>query len=324
MSVIIPTYDYERFLKNSIDSVLHQTWRDIEIIVVDDGSTDGTRKIAESYGKSVTYIYQQNKGVTAAMNNGAKRAKVEFICFLSSDDMYMPEIIARQLSVFNDNPQVELVYTDYYYVNGQGQILETMKCPFFENFEDRILWMFRYCYFMHDTVMFRRTLLEKVGFWDEDMHYAGEYWMWFKCLKDSKVAHIPLPLVKYRIHGAQLTTHTKQVRRYRRETLRRARKLYGLTWAIKSWFLTSRIFGAYWLIQGLLFSDRYYGLYWAKHSLGLGEGILGKYLQLKGLKKGISEKKEKEKLTMTERLCLFAFSTVNRVRSVLAGAEGAQ
>jgi glycosyltransferase involved in cell wall biosynthesis len=319
ISIVIPTYNHERYIRDSIDSALNQTHKDVEVIVVDDGGTDGTGEIVKSYGDKVTYIHQQNRGVTHAMNTGAKRTKGEFILFLSSDDILMPDIIEKQLEVLRNRPDVDFVYTDYYFMNEDNKILETIRCPFFEDYGKRIAWMFRYCYFMHDTVLFRRRLLEKVGFWDEDMPYAGEYWMWFKCLKVSNVAHISTPLVKYRIHGTQLTTHTKQIKKFRKETIRRARKLYGVGWSIRSRILSSRIFGVYWLAQGLFFADRPYGLYWAKHAFQFGEGVLDKYMYVKNVTKYILEKQDKVKLTASQRLWLFAYSTLSRVRNSFSG-----
>jgi glycosyltransferase involved in cell wall biosynthesis len=318
VSIVIPTYNQAKYIRDSIDSALNQTYKNTEVIVVDDGSTDDTGEILRSYGNTIIHIHQENKGVTAAMNAGAMKAKGEFILFLSSDDILMPNIIERQLNILRNKRDVDFVYTDYYYMKDKSEIIEIIKCPFFENYNKRILWMFRYCYFMHDSVLFRRILLEKVGFWDEDMPYAGEYWMWFKCLKISNVAHISTPLVKYRIHGSQLTTHTEQIREYRKEVIKRARKLYGIGWSIKSRIFASTIFGIYWLIVGLIFKDKKHGIYWAKHILPLGEQSLDTYVFIKGKNEEIDNKFGKENLRISEKLWYYIFRSIKNIREIIS------
>jgi glycosyltransferase involved in cell wall biosynthesis len=109
LSVIIPVYNGELYLAEAIDSVLAQNYRAIEVIVVDDGSTDGTASIANSYGSFVRYCYQSNLGTAAAMNRGADLACGEYLAFLGADDIWPEDRIRVQLEAFNAHPDVEIV-----------------------------------------------------------------------------------------------------------------------------------------------------------------------------------------------------------------------
>ena len=105
ISVVIPAYNHGRFLREAIDSVLAQTYAPLEIIVVDDGSTDDTEQIVRSYGDRVRYIRQQNAGVGAARNNGIANARGEYVAFLDSDDLWLPEKLAVQVEYMRRHPE---------------------------------------------------------------------------------------------------------------------------------------------------------------------------------------------------------------------------
>jgi len=106
VSVIIPTYSYSKYIEKAINSVLAQTYRDFEIIVVDDGSTDNTRKIIETkYKDKVRYFYQENKGASAARNKGIKESKGEYLAFLDQDDLFHPLSLEKKVDFLNRNSE---------------------------------------------------------------------------------------------------------------------------------------------------------------------------------------------------------------------------
>jgi glycosyltransferase involved in cell wall biosynthesis len=110
VSVLIATYNRARMLGAAIDSVLAQSYQDFELIVVDDGSTDGTRElVARRYGSAVRYIYQENRGRSEARNTGIKAARGDFFAFLDSDDAWLPEKLARQVRLLEQRPQIGIV-----------------------------------------------------------------------------------------------------------------------------------------------------------------------------------------------------------------------
>jgi glycosyltransferase involved in cell wall biosynthesis len=114
VSVIIPTYNYNRFIAHAISSCLDQTYGGIEIIVVDDGSTDDTRSVVNRFGDQIIYIYQENQGVSSARNTGLERATGDFVCFLDADDYLLPDAMESMAKVFADNPDVGIVIGQSY------------------------------------------------------------------------------------------------------------------------------------------------------------------------------------------------------------------
>src|SRR4030042_587586 len=111
VSVIITTYNRVHFVCEAIDSVLNQTFKDFEIIVVDDGSTDNTKEALKRYSKNIFYIYQSNKGRSQARNTGLKVAKGDYIAFLDDDDIWVPHKLEKQVAFMDSNPNIGLVHT---------------------------------------------------------------------------------------------------------------------------------------------------------------------------------------------------------------------
>jgi len=112
VSIIIDNYNYDRFIKNAIDSALNQTYENIEIIVVDDGSTDNSQDVIKSYGDQVIAIFKQNGGIASALNAGFAASKGEFVCLLDADDLFLPEKVAEVVELFQSNPGSDWVFTE--------------------------------------------------------------------------------------------------------------------------------------------------------------------------------------------------------------------
>ena len=123
VSVVIPTYNCEQFLDRTIDSALRQTYQDFEIIVVDDGSTDGTQSLVAGYGKAVRYVYQPNQGASAARNTALSQASGEFIAYLDADDLWLPEKLARQVEFLDAHPACGFVHTEVSVIDEQDNVL---------------------------------------------------------------------------------------------------------------------------------------------------------------------------------------------------------
>ncbi|HEY2379365.1 MAG TPA: glycosyltransferase family 2 protein [Gemmatimonadaceae bacterium] len=120
MTVVIPTYNRSAIVGSAIESALKQTYRDLECVVVDDGSSDDTRAVVESYGPRVRYIYQENAGVTAARNLAIRHARGEFLAFLDSDDLWRPWRIESQVAALRRHPEAGLAWTDMTAVERSG------------------------------------------------------------------------------------------------------------------------------------------------------------------------------------------------------------
>jgi glycosyltransferase involved in cell wall biosynthesis len=127
VSVVIPTYNCSSYLKEAVDSVLNQTYRNYEVLVVDDGSSDGTRCTLEPYLDTINYIYQENRGAPAARNTGIRAATGEFIALLDADDVWLPEKLQLQMEYFESHENCSLVYTDMKTFDEHGVIEESIK-----------------------------------------------------------------------------------------------------------------------------------------------------------------------------------------------------
>ena len=117
VSIIIPNYNHAKYVGDAICSVLNQDYRDFEIIVVDDGSTDNSREVITKFGEQVRYIWQENQGLSAARNTGIKSAKGSVIGVLDADDMYEPAFLTTMISALRENPDADGIYCGYQFVD---------------------------------------------------------------------------------------------------------------------------------------------------------------------------------------------------------------
>ncbi|MGB9596142.1 MAG: glycosyltransferase family 2 protein [Candidatus Poribacteria bacterium] len=200
VSVIIPVYNQEKYIKECIDSVINQSYANVEIIVVDDGSTDKTPDILRAYGDKIKYIRQENQGPSSAINNGIKSANGSLICWLGSDDLYMPNKIEHQVELLQREQSISIVYSDYITIDSYGNEINKVHIlhPPQEKFARTMLIR---NFINGSTVMMRRECLDKVGYYDESLRADPDGDMWFRLLKNGyKFGHISEPLVKYRLH----------------------------------------------------------------------------------------------------------------------------
>lgn len=183
VSVIISAYNVEQYIARTLDSVLAQTYRHIEVIVVNDGSTDDTKNILETYTQKDTRIVivtQTNNGVSAARNVGLVIAKGEYICFFDGDDIMMPTKIASQVAFIEEYPPVDFIYSKvYYFVDGTTDIykrdLATISGP---SVYKKLLQYGNFIY--TGTVFFKRVMFEMHGGFDETLRSAEEFEYWLR------------------------------------------------------------------------------------------------------------------------------------------------
>ncbi|HEY9623085.1 MAG TPA: glycosyltransferase [Crinalium sp.] len=127
VSVIIPTYNGDRYLAQAIDSALAQTYRDHEVIVIDDGSTDRTKVILQAYGGRIRAISQKNQGVAIARNHGIAVARGELVAFLDADDVFLPDKLAAQVAVFDTHPWSGMVHSGWQRITASGALLNAVE-----------------------------------------------------------------------------------------------------------------------------------------------------------------------------------------------------
>jgi glycosyltransferase involved in cell wall biosynthesis len=211
VSVIIPTHNRIHFLTGAIESVLNQTFQDVEIIVIDDGSTDSTKEIVGTYiqrnpGK-ISYYYQPKKGVSVARNTGIGYSKGEFIAFLDSDDMWLPHKLEKQIRTISQE-SVGFAYS-YAYVDEENRKTSKMK-PFSPALDFNDLFL-KEKSIITSTVLIRKEYLHEVGLFDESIGVAEDYDLWARILLKYKAYFIPEPLVIYRKHDKNISDDTEQM-----------------------------------------------------------------------------------------------------------------
>lgn len=178
VSVIIPTHNRANLLRQTIDSVLAQSYPWVEIIVVDDQSTDDTAGLLKSYGEKVQYLWQEHRDVSAARNAGLAIAKGEFINFIDDDDLMLPEKLTLQVARFNQNPKLGLVHCGGYYIDRDNQQIE--RATFLPNISLKNIVVINPIW--TGALLIHRRCLEDVGGFDEELS-SGEDWdLWLKIL----------------------------------------------------------------------------------------------------------------------------------------------
>jgi glycosyltransferase involved in cell wall biosynthesis len=230
VSVIITAYNSERFLAEAIESVLAQTFRDFEVLVVDDGSTDGTGHVVRRYGASVRYIRQENRGQSAARNNGIRAARGEFIAFLDADDLWLSDKLERQMRAFTSFPAAGLVTGGLIMVDGQGKALKKVALPPYPGREALLerITVRGMTVATPSCVMARRECFTRAGLFDEQMHAAEDRDLWLRITRLYEAVFLPGFLIRYRIHDANIHRDIERVKRNQMIFLRK--HLPGTPW----------------------------------------------------------------------------------------------
>lgn len=204
VSVIIPSYNTARFILETLESVLAQTWEHKEIIVVDDGSTDETADLLAPYKGRIHSIYQENRGLGGARNTGIRAAQGELFAFLDADDLWLPEFLERQLLALHDRPGVDILYTWWSFIDQQGNDLpEEGRYAGRGNLFTEIVLSNR---FPVMAALVPRRCIEASGGFDEDRLISEDWDFWLRLAQLGFTCDVqPLALVKYRFHGTNMT-----------------------------------------------------------------------------------------------------------------------
>jgi len=203
ISVIIPVYNQAQFLGHAIDSVLAQTWKDYELIVVDDGSTDESGEVAKRYGSRLRYVRKANAGGASALNAGVRLAKGSWIAILPSDDMWEPSKLERQWRFIDIHPEAAFVYSDYLIIDSTGKPQRTTSHPVPPERARQRIHLLRGCFINGGSVLLRKSLFEEIGGFDEGNRYAPDYDYWLRVTERYSAVRIPEPLLRYRVHSGQ-------------------------------------------------------------------------------------------------------------------------
>jgi glycosyltransferase involved in cell wall biosynthesis len=242
VSVIIPSYNCAPYLSDAISSVINQTYINLEIIIVDDGSTDNTAEVIAPFRNNIKYLKQENQGVSAARNAGMRRATGDLIAFLDADDIWFPDKIAIQLDIFNRNPEIAGVFSDFGRCDKDGNQTE-------ERFVTREYHIFNYYkytwsqifpnhneltlevngtntplsmyhgnvfnnlyvgnFIKTSTFIIKREVMNTAGYFTPERRTQEDYEYWLKIASKFQLAYIDVPLMCTRRRPNQLTSKTE-------------------------------------------------------------------------------------------------------------------
>ena len=212
ISVIIPTYNRANFIVKAIESIMNQTVKVNEIIVIDDGSTDNTQELLKDY--NIIYKYQKNSGVSKARNLGIKLSKNEWITFLDSDDIWEKTKIEEQINFHKNNKDILFSHTDELW-KFNGKIIKQNKHqqkPFGDCFNDNI----SLCKIGASTVFIHKSIFDNVGIFDEELIACEDYDLWLRILIEYQLGLVNKKLIeKIAGHKGQLSFETPLMDRYR-------------------------------------------------------------------------------------------------------------
>jgi len=231
VSIIIPAYNQARFLSRSIESALQQTHADVEVIVIDDGSTDETPAILSRYNSQPRFksIRQPNAGLPATRNRGIAEAIGDYLCFLDSDDFYAVEKCARQAELLDKSPELGFVYCDFTQVDQQGLPLteQTSIAQLQRTLSGNIFpALMEGGYFPPHTAMIRRSVLDEVGAFDPELGGHADYDLWLRAAAKYAAFYQDEKLAFYRRHSDSMSQNSEHMLRTRVATLRKIARLH--------------------------------------------------------------------------------------------------
>ncbi|MGV3722828.1 MAG: glycosyltransferase family 2 protein [Actinomycetota bacterium] len=206
VSVVIPTYNHARFLRMAIDSALRQSLPPREVIVIDDGSSDGTPEVVAEYGDRIRALRHANQGVAASRNAGAELATGKLLAFLDADDVWRPQKLERQVERFQREPGLGLVHCGVEEIDAEGNVLRRQQDGLEGSAVAREMLLFRSPTILGggSGVMIARSAFDEVGGFDPRLSTSADWDLYFRLASRCPVGYVPEPLLQYRLHGSNM------------------------------------------------------------------------------------------------------------------------
>ena len=218
VSVLVPAYNHEQYVEEALQSIINQTYQNIELIVINDGSTDGTGRVIERFIQRnpefrITYLEQKNEGICKTLNKGLKIARGKYVALLASDDKWTPDKTIKQVQFMERNDNIGLVFSDHYFMRFREitEIKATDYKPSIRRcFKRGVQNVNIYEKLLTEdiipalTVLMRKDCIDRLGGFDADLE-AEDYDMWLRMAKEYPIAFIDEPLAYYRVHETNLS-----------------------------------------------------------------------------------------------------------------------
>jgi glycosyltransferase involved in cell wall biosynthesis len=220
VSVILPVYNAELYLKEAIGSILNQTFKDFECIIINDGSTDGSKAIIESYGdERIIFVDQANMGLAATLNKGIRLARGKYIARQDNDDVSLHTRLQEQVKYLEDHPAVALLGTHALIIDENGRSTGRSLQPPTASYQVKFYLLFGNP-FAHSSVFLRRSVLDARGLYSQGTSYFEDHNLWSRIARIADVANLPEQLIKYREVPSSMSRSTADyMQRVTRQTL---------------------------------------------------------------------------------------------------------
>lgn len=216
VSIVMSVYNSQKYLQKSISSILKQTFKDFEFVIINDASTDGSATILTNYStkdERVKIITNKERlGLTKSLNIAIVNSKGKYIARMDADDIALPERLIKQVSYLENNYEVGLLGTSFFEIDEHDKILGEVYLP--QTDQEIRKKIFRFNTFFHSSVIIPRVVFEKVGLYNEEFRYAQDYELWFRILRQYKVANLSELLMMRRKHGDTLTAKNIRLQYY--------------------------------------------------------------------------------------------------------------
>lgn len=245
VSVIIPAYNAERFVAETVRSALYQTYQDLEVIVVDDGSTDRTVASLEEFGDGIRVHQQANAGAAAARNAGAQIASGSWIAFLDADDLWLPHKLERQLA----SPVAPLLYTNRFNIGARGDLpLVQSDVTAMHEGDVFLPLLLEGNFITSSSALLRRDVFEQVGGFDSTLTRAEDYDLWLRVAERHPVGVLREPLVRYRFHPDGKSRNHEMMGRQRTHIISKALMLER--GRLLDWWVCRQVWAQTWVTNG--------------------------------------------------------------------------
>lgn len=213
VSIILPVYNAEAFVVSAINSILQQSYRNFELIIINDGSTDATDTLLQPLlvDQRIRYINRENKGLIATLNEGIALAQGDYIARMDADDISLPERLATQLRYLEQHPKVAVVGSAYQVIDEAGQPISIRKPPQSHTGIAPLFWFGSP--FAHPSVMINKRLLGAELYYDPNFLHAEDFELWIRLAKQHRLANLPTVLLNYRESAGSISRRFYRIQR---------------------------------------------------------------------------------------------------------------
>jgi glycosyltransferase involved in cell wall biosynthesis len=225
ITIVTPSFNQGDYIEETINSVLSQSYPDVEYIVIDGGSKDNTIDIIKKYESGIAYwISEPDNGQSHAINKGLSKMNGQILAYLNSDDVYYKDALEKVARFFNENPNIDVLYGDISLIDKDSKLIKHKYEP---PFNLKMAHMIGFGLLIpQPSTFWRKTVTDKIGLFDENNHYTMDQDYWYRASKHFRIKHFPVKLAKFRLHSSSKTNvsieekDTPYARRHQADLLR--------------------------------------------------------------------------------------------------------